>query len=143
MDTEAIISIRPRYANAILDGRKTVELRRRIPNIEIGSRLWIYSTLPEGAVIGSVFVEDIVRVAPSELWERFGSRSAVSKKDFDKYFDGTDSSVGILLREPKRRSPVGLSSLRQVRTNFQPPQVICRLGPVLQNRLSELGPSFA
>ena len=142
MKTEALISIRPQYANAILDGFKTVELRRRIPQIEIGSRLWIYSTLPEGAVIGSVLVEGVVRLAPSELWKRYGSRAAIAKKDFDRYFEGTDCSVGILLCNPQRRTPVDLSSLRQVRTDFQPPQVISRLGPVLQNRLSGLGANF-
>src|SRR4051794_32919901 len=45
-ETDAIISIHPSYADAILAGEKTIELRRRIPNISQGARLWIYATRP-------------------------------------------------------------------------------------------------
>jgi predicted transcriptional regulator len=50
--SDALISIRPGYANAILDGTKTIELRRRVPELVSGTRLWIYATRPTAAVVG-------------------------------------------------------------------------------------------
>lgn len=136
MHTDSLISIRPEYAHAILDGSKTIELRRRIPHIEPGSRLWIYSTLPEGAVIGSVYVDCIVRLSPNRLWKDYGSQTGVSRKVFDQYFSGADVSIGIALRKPERMSPICLADLRAIRSGFHPPQVIKRLGPILQQRLA-------
>lgn len=47
----ALISIRPRYAHAILDGRKTVEFRKRRLAEDV-THVVIYSTRPDRAVIG-------------------------------------------------------------------------------------------
>ena len=54
--TDAIISIHPDYADAIFAGKKTIELRRRIPEVPSGTRLWIYATRPTGAIIGFVTI---------------------------------------------------------------------------------------
>lgn len=136
MKTDSLISIRPQYANAILDGHKTIELRRRIPRIEQGARLWIYSTLPEGAIIGSAFVEDVYRMKPELLWKKFAKKTGVTRQTFDDYFVGVEHSIGIVLTRPMRIHPVNLSALRQIRSDFQPPQVLNKLKPKIQKRLS-------
>tara|TARA_R110002051_G_scaffold123052_2_gene196053 strand:+ start:3962 stop:4393 length:432 start_codon:yes stop_codon:yes gene_type:complete len=143
MKTDSIISIRPQYAHSILDGSKTIELRRRIPHIEQGSRLWIYSTLPEGAVIGSVYVEDVLRLSPKLLWKKYGDQTRVSRHVFDEYFADADISIGIVLRDPERRPPIRLAALREMRSDFHPPQVIKRLGPIMQKRFTYVEASAA
>ena len=48
---DAIFSVRPFFAESILDGTKTVELRTVAPRKEIG-RCWIYSTAPVQRIVG-------------------------------------------------------------------------------------------
>ncbi|MDE0040937.1 MAG: ASCH domain-containing protein, partial [Candidatus Poribacteria bacterium] len=66
---DALISIRPNFAEAILAGKKTVEIRRRIPALQVGTRLWIYATRPLGAIIGTAIVAKIIEGTPTELWK--------------------------------------------------------------------------
>lgn len=123
--SDAIISIHPRHAYAILDGAKTVELRRRIPPLSIGTRLWIYATRPVGAVIGVATVERIVRDDPAQIWLEFGDQSGIDRGTFDAYFDGSNVAIGLLLADI-RPSPeqVAIEQLRSIRDGFHPPQVM-------------------
>lgn len=122
---DAIISIHPRYANAILDGQKTIELRRRIPAIPIGTKLWIYATLPVGAVIGVATVDHIFRGAPSDIWMKYGDRAKISRAEFDSYFTGVTEAIAVSLTNAKRNPDlVAIDQLRQLREGFHPPQVM-------------------
>ena len=68
----ALISIRPAYALTQFSlGQKLIELRRRIPPIAKGTRLWIDVTKPVGAVLGVAEVREIVAGHPRL---RFGMR---------------------------------------------------------------------
>lgn len=124
-ENDVIISIHPRHANAILDGAKTVELRRRIPSLSVGTRLWIYATRPVGAVIGVATVERIVRDDPAQIWLQFGDQSGINRGDFDAYFDGTDVAICLLLVNARRNAEqVAIEQLRCLRAGFHPPQVM-------------------
>lgn len=138
MNADSLISIRPKYAHAILDGFKTMELRRRIPAIELGAKLWIYSTLPEGAVIGSVYVDEIIRLSPRELWEAHHQEMGVDLRAFEQYFRDVDIAVGIKLTKPSRTKPIALSTLREIRSDFHPPQVMKKLKPIMQMRFNRV-----
>lgn len=125
VENDAIISIHPRYAHAILDGVKTIELRRRIPSISIGTRLWIYATRPVGAVIGIATVERIVRGEPEQIWVEFGHQAAIERPDYDAYFEGAQEAIGIVLAQVQRNAEqVEIERLRTLRDGFHPPQVI-------------------
>ena len=123
----ALISIRPNYARAILAGTKTVELRRRIPPIQHGTRLWIYATRPLGAVVGSVIVEEIISATPTEIWNTLMGRTALNRSEFDEYFNGTDRALALLLSSVVKTREVGIEELRKLLKGFHPPQVIVRL----------------
>jgi predicted transcriptional regulator len=125
VENDAIISIHPRHAYAILDGAKTIELRRRIPPLSVGTRLWIYATRPVGAVIGVATVERIVRDDPAQIWLEFGKQSGINQDDFDAYFDGSSVAIGLLLVDVKRSGEqVAIEQLRGLREGFHPPQVM-------------------
>jgi len=125
--TEAIISIRPNFAEAILSGEKTVELRRRVPPIGAGTRLWIYATKPIAAVIGSSVVRRVLRASPAELWEKFGSLTGIDRDAFDSYFDGAEQAIGLELVDVRRGRPIPIEKLRSIRKGFHPPQVIAQI----------------
>ena len=125
LECDAIISIHPRHANAILDGAKTIELRRRIPALAVGTRLWIYATRPVGAVIGLATVERIVRGEPEEIWFEFGSQTGINRTDFDAYFEGAAEAIGLFLIDARRSAErVEIEQLRGLRDGFHPPQVM-------------------
>jgi predicted transcriptional regulator len=123
----AIISIHPDYAEAIVSGSKTIELRRRIPAIPIGSTLWIYATLPMGAIIGTAKVTRIVRASPNAIWKKYGKLAGINRADFQAYFDGADEAIAIGLGDARRCHPVEIAALRKVRHGFHPPQVLTRI----------------
>lgn len=118
-----LISIRPRFADLILDGSKTVELRRVRPAVEEGDRVLLYASSPVRELIGSCTVAAVDVGSADEVWTRHGPRTGVTRAEFDSYFDGARRAVGISLREPRRvRRPRTLLELRERLPGFTPPQ---------------------
>lgn len=123
-----LISLDSRHAENIFAGSKQVELRRRNMHIAPGTIVWIYVTLPIGAIIGRVKVVEIHASSPSELWQRFGEISGLSKIEFFDYFNGVSKGVALVLENAERlcRS-FSLEDLREIANGFQPPQFFTRL----------------
>jgi predicted transcriptional regulator len=132
---EAIISIRPNYAKSIVAGTKTVELRRRIPPLDIGARLWIYATRPVAAVIAYVMVDNFFKGSPDTAWKNYSDRAGISREDFDHYFDGAAEAVVIELVGVRPVSPVGIEQLRHWKEGFHPPQVLSKITSTDAERL--------
>ena len=116
-------SIRPQYANAILNGDKTVELRRVKPAISQGADVLIYASSPEMMLVGGATVDELIVATPEELWHQVGLRTAVSYTTLQSYFEGAKIACGIVLNEIwSLRDPLSLSELRQRLPGFHPPQ---------------------
>lgn len=90
----ALLSIRPEYAEAILEGRKRVEFRRT-PFARPVRSVVIYATSPVGMIIGCFEVEAIEVDSPSALWERFHTVAGISRRRFRDYFSGTSRGYAI------------------------------------------------
>jgi predicted transcriptional regulator/DNA-binding XRE family transcriptional regulator len=120
---DVILSIRPVHAEKILDGSKTVELRRRFTGgVRPGTIALIYSTSPRSALTGSARIKEVQRLAVPELWERHCSAACLQKGEFEDYFSGLASGYAIVLASPQPLiRPVGLPELRQ-RFGFEAPQ---------------------
>ena len=120
---DVIFSIRPVHAEKILDGSKTVELRRRFTGgVRPGTLAVIYSTSPTSALTGSARIQDVQRLAITDLWKRHCSAACLLKREFENYFSGIDSGYAIVLTSAKPLSrPVSLHELRE-RFGFEPPQ---------------------
>jgi predicted transcriptional regulator len=124
---DAIISIHPNYADAIVAGKKTIELRRRIPELPSGTRLWIYATRPTGAVIGVATIQEVARAHPSTIWKKHRDGAGVDYASFKAYFNGAEQAVAILLAAVQHVGPITIDQLREIRDSFHPPQVLVRL----------------
>lgn len=135
---DAIISIRPAFAEAILSGKKTVELRRRIPPVELGTRLWIYATRPVAAIVGVAIIDAICRGTPQAVWEATSDRTAIDRGDFDRYFEGAREAIAIRLSRIERIRPIGIECLRIWKEGFHPPQVLSRITDGDTRRLLQL-----
>lgn len=118
-----LLSIHPRFANAIFDGKKTVELRRRVPKLTRGDRVVVYATVPTAKVIGTFTVDSVVSNDLKSLWLETHVTAAVTKTEFDDYFRGLENGVGIRVGQKMRfPTPIPLSLLRELWPGFHPPQ---------------------
>jgi len=135
VDDDILISIRPSFADAIFKGSKTVEVRRKIPPIKLGARLWIYVTKPVGEVQGVARVTEIIEGDPDAVWRACGPRTGLARSDFDDYLDGSAKAYGLVLQEVEVGLPVSMATLKALRAGFHPPQVITRLNAAEANGL--------
>ncbi|GGL35942.1 hypothetical protein GCM10010983_36260 [Caulobacter rhizosphaerae] len=139
-----MLSVAPQYARAILGGLKGVELRRRAPRLQSGTRAWLYSTLPVGQVVAMLTIDKVVEAPLAELWRRYGRHTAISRQAFDAYFAGLDCGAALIIRDVQAlKEPVSLQALREEGA-FHPPQFYRRMRADAPNALlrdSELHPA--
>ena len=128
-ETSMLLSMRPCYARKIFSGVKTVELRRVRPQVHAGDRVYVYVTSPVKALAGWFTIKDVLHVAPSTLWRRVGPQSGVTKREFDAYYAGASTAVGLIVGEVLEYNEwIGLASLRALVPRFHPPrsfQYVC------------------
>ena len=118
-----VLSVRPRFAEAIVDGRKTIELRRQRPNVQPGTLGFVYSSSPMQAVVGSFRVDRVFSGTPDELWLVAQRAAYISRQDFDSYFAGVDFGHGIEVSCGRRLPrPIGLAQLRAIWPECKPPR---------------------
>jgi predicted transcriptional regulator len=118
-----LLSIRPRFANAILNGDKTVEVRRRRVWIADGSLCLLYASSPVRALVGAVRVRQTDVDNAESLWSRWGAQTALTRGEFDSYVDGSVLPCAIELESAMRlHDPVPLAELRRRRGDFVTPQ---------------------
>jgi predicted transcriptional regulator/DNA-binding XRE family transcriptional regulator len=120
---DVVLSIRPQYSERIIDGSKTVELRRRFPvSAPKGTIAYIYSTSPTRAMVGAAEITNVLKLPVEEIWDRFESKAFIAKDDFDRYFAGTRNGFVLLFEHAKAFShPIPLSELRE-QFGFEAPQ---------------------
>jgi predicted transcriptional regulator len=128
------LSVKPIFANRILSGAKTVELRRVRPCVTPGNVVLIYSTSPEMALLGSAEVAEVLSGTPPDVWGQVKEHAGVSRAEYDDYFSGANAAIGIRLRAVRRfAQPITLQDLRKRWPWLRPPQsyryVDARLGP--------------
>ena len=81
-----LLSIKPEYAEKILNGEKHFEFRKKLPkNIAI-TKVVIYATKPIGKIIGEFEINRFLSTTPNELWKLTKDHSGIAKKFFDQYF---------------------------------------------------------
>lgn len=115
----ALMSIRPRYAHAILEGRKTVEFRKRPLAADV-THVVIYSTVPDRAVIGYFAVRAQKTCTPADLREEFHDEGVIDEGGFFAYYAGRDHATGIQVGDVTRlRAPLSLTDVLGV---ARPPQ---------------------
>lgn len=122
-DRAVLMSIKPRYADMIFAGTKTVELRRVCPKIKQGDLVLVYVSGPRMALVGGFVVDGIVAATPAALCRSHLTQSGLNQDAFLNYFEGTTHAYGILIgRTWKFEEATELAVLRRRKGGFQPPQ---------------------
>lgn len=114
-----VMSIKPKFAEAILSGRKHCEFRR-LPFSKPVSQIVIYATAPIQLVLGIVSVEAVVHDDLPKIKDKYLSQGYVSDYEFDSYFAGKTQGVAILLGTRARLfEPV---KIKTIWSDVYPPQ---------------------
>lgn len=105
------MAIHQRYADAIMDGEKRVEFRKRrlADDIEV---VWVYATAPISKVVGHFSIDEVVQGTPQDIWDRFGAVGVIERTAFFDYYNGSDTAVAIVVGSAARLpDPVALNEM--------------------------------
>ncbi|MEV6594942.1 ASCH domain-containing protein [Streptomyces acidicola] len=117
-----LLSLHPRFATAILNGEKTVELRRQRVAVPPGTPVIIYATSPVMALTGTARLAHVETAAPGQVWRRHRTACGISKAEYTAYMDGAAQASALLLDSPRPLTQaVSLAHLRHAGA-FHPPQ---------------------
>jgi predicted transcriptional regulator len=131
-----LLSIRPKHAEKIFSGVKTVELRRTRPRLKNGDLVLVYVSSPTKALMGAFEVASVTAGSPNQIWKRFNGKSGLTKSEFDDYYEGAKQAFAVLLKQLwKFKKPVNLTQLRRKRIGFRPPQGYHYLTAAEANRI--------
>ena len=118
-----VLSLKPRFAEAILDGVKTVELRRTVPKIVVPTQALLYAVTPVRALLGTCVVTDVVSAELDVLWQDHGPGAGLTYQEFRQYFEGVDAGAALTLADPQPFSrSIPLEDLQARPRGFRPPQ---------------------
>lgn len=125
-----LMSLRPEFAEPILQGRKTVELRRKFSKKYEGSTIVFYVTHPVQRFMFTAKVTKVDHSQKKHLWNMYRQECGISQAAFDKYFTGTSHGYAIHLSGIKLTpNQLLLKYAKEVCPQLRPPQSFQRLEP--------------
>lgn len=97
-----LLSIKPEYAEKILNGTKRFEYRRVIFKRRDVRSVVIYATKPVGKVVGEFQVGGLLTENPRSLWASTKQHAGITKQFFMSYFDNRNQAFAIRVAKPTR-----------------------------------------
>jgi len=86
---KAIFSIHPEHSRRILQGSKTVEIRRKLPIREI-DKILIYETAPTKMIVGEFSIKKMAYHPKEYAWGEFGGKAGISQDQYQSYLHNLD-----------------------------------------------------
>lgn len=121
MTVNILMSIRPRFADAILSGAKSHELRRRFAGEAAGARVFVYSSSPVCQLVGAFSIGAVDTMPTWLLARRRRRATTLTSTEIHDYLHGVQRGTLIEVERPVRFvTPIRLSRLRD--WGVEPPQ---------------------
>jgi len=94
-----LLSIKPKYAESIINGRKKYEFRKVIFKRRIYiNNVYIYCSSPVKKIIGVFRIGNIIEDRPESLWEQLNEFSGLEEKEFFDYFENIEKGYAIEIK---------------------------------------------
>ncbi len=120
--TALLLSVKPVYAQALLAGTKTAEIRRRFPTAPPGTTVFIYASSPTRALVGTVRLDEVTRASPDAVWREHHEKIEIDQESLADYLRGRDEAALLWVSEPDRWDEgISLQAMRQ-HLELEPPQ---------------------
>ena len=115
-----ILSIHPNFCQAIFNGQKMYEYRKRVFKRTDIDKVYVYASKPVCKVIGYFTIDQVIEGSPCNVWEMTYKNSGISKENFNAYFNNYHTAfaikIGVVI---KLDTPIDPKS---VLDNFHAPQ---------------------
>lgn len=90
-----LLSVKPKYAEKIVEGKKKYEFRRTIFKKQNIEKVYIYSSSPVSKIVAAFDIEKILKDSPEKIWTLCQKYAGISKKDFFDYFKNSKHAFAI------------------------------------------------
>jgi len=124
VDNALVMSIRPQYAERLLTGKKSVEIRKSFAGHWQGQRVTLYASAPAKRLVGEARIERVFTGAPDQVWEMYGEGIGCARGEFDQYAGAARKISAVVMCDvrPYHR-PLSISDASDlVAENLRPPQ---------------------
>jgi predicted transcriptional regulator len=120
MPKKVLLSIKPEFAEKILDGRKKFEFRRVVFRDKTVREVVIYASSPVSQIVGEFEIDGILSMSKNDLWRETQRHAGITRDIFMNYFDGKDECYAIRVANPVRYDEP--MNLQQAVALTRPPQ---------------------
>ena len=93
-----LLSIKPKYAKVILEGKKQYEFRKSKPKSGV-NRIIFYASSPQKQVVGGATIGRIIEGTPKDIWEIAKTAAGITKEFYYSYYDGKDKAIAYKLKD--------------------------------------------
>ncbi|KXS44946.1 MAG: hypothetical protein AWU59_163 [Methanolobus sp. T82-4] len=120
-----LLSIKPKYVDEIIAGKKKFEFRKAIFKKRDISKVFIYASSPVKKIVASFEIARIIEDSPKNLWEQCSEYAGIPEEDFFGYYKTSDIGYAIEITNFEKLSePIDPYVLKK---DFRPPQSYCYL----------------
>jgi predicted transcriptional regulator len=116
------LSIKRIYAERIVSGVKTIELRKRPIGMELGDLILSYETAPDSIIRGGFIADKTIYLPVAKMWEQYSSVMGVEKEFYDSYFENCEVAYGTLVYQSFCFHSLSLDQIHKLCPSFVPPQ---------------------
>jgi len=117
-----LLSIKPEYADQILEGNKRYEFRKTSFRHRELNMVYIYSSSPVKRIVGAFTIKKLIEKHPEQLWNECKEFSGISEEEFFNYFRGRDRGFAIEIGTVEVFDPI---NPKELFPDFVPPQSFC------------------
>lgn len=137
---DALLAIKPEFAEKILSGEKRYEFRRTIfrdsNDIDF---VYLYSSSPIMKIVGVFSTNRTIEADPEQLWELYSEYAGIDRTRFMQYFEDAETGYAIQVDNAYRFSdPIDPDD---VFDEFSPPMSFLYLDKQQSRSLEEYLPS--
>ncbi|MFE4710848.1 ASCH domain-containing protein [Paenibacillus sp. NPDC056722] len=98
---KVLLSIKPEFVKKIFSEEKKYEYRKTIFKKKVDTVI-IYSTMPEGKIVGEFSIETILHDNPESIWEKTNVFSGITHSFFKEYFESKENAYAIKIGDIER-----------------------------------------
>ena len=121
---KVLLSIKPEFAFAIINGSKKFEYRKNIFKNQDISSVVIYATKPYGKILGEFYIDHILKATPEQLWRQTEKGAGIEHQYFSEYFKDKNYGFAIKIKRViEYQTPIDLNDFAP--TIKTPPQSFC------------------
>lgn len=106
-----LMSIKPRFAQLILQRQKTIEIRRTNIKANRGDKVAIYASSPKKRIVGYFTIDDIKYDDVNRTWSDFGQYTCLSADEYKDYLMGKSNVCAIRITDVEEKEGCSLEEI--------------------------------